>query len=150
MRLPLLPRAAARERGLQAQASDTWTTRRTPLESLVWAACARLPTACALLYSPDTDPRGVSWSKTLATREADSSWRRGALAACTRVVERCSEKRMDKGRISKEFRDMEKHGKDSPVNASLVGDDLTHWKGTLRGPVRTALSVIQRARTIVM
>ena len=42
---------------------------------------------------------------------------------------------MDKGRVSKEFRDMEKHGDDSPVNASLVGDDLTHWKGTLRGPV---------------
>jgi ubiquitin-conjugating enzyme (huntingtin interacting protein 2) len=51
---------------------------------------------------------------------------------------------MDKGRISKEFRDMEKHGKDSPVNASLVGDDLTHWKGSLRGPVRTVLPTIQR------
>ena len=44
---------------------------------------------------------------------------------------------MDKGRISKEFRDMEKHGADSPVNANLVGDDLTHWKGTLCGPVST-------------
>jgi len=32
---------------------------------------------------------------------------------------------------------MEKHGKDSPVNASLVGDDLTHWKGSLSGPEGT-------------
>jgi|EP01044_Picomonas_judraskeda_P003476 ubiquitin-conjugating enzyme (huntingtin interacting protein 2) len=56
---------------------------------------------------------------------------------------------MDKGRISKEFRDMEKHGKDSPVNASLVGDDLTHWKGTLRGPVRVIPPTIQPAPTMV-
>ena len=52
---------------------------------------------------------------------------------------------MDKGRISKEFRDMEKHGKDSPVNASLVGDDLTHWKGSLRGPVRAPVPRGRRA-----
>ena len=64
---------------------------------------------------------------------------------CARVVEQCWEPRMDKGRISKEFRDMEKHGKDSPVNASLVGDDLTHWKGSLRGPVRAVPPMIQRA-----
>ena len=31
---------------------------------------------------------------------------------------------------------MAKHGKESPVNATLVGDDLAHWKGTLCGPVR--------------
>ena len=30
---------------------------------------------------------------------------------------------------------MEKHAADSPVNAKLVGDDQTHWKGTLLGPV---------------
>jgi len=41
---------------------------------------------------------------------------------------------MDKGRVAKEFRDMEKHAADSPVNAKLVGDDQTHWKGTLLGP----------------
>jgi hypothetical protein len=56
---------------------------------------------------------------------------------------------MDKGRISKEFRDMEKHGKDSPVNASLVGDDLTHWKGSLRGPVRAPVPRARRARSVV-
>ena len=48
---------------------------------------------------------------------------------------------MDKGRVSKEFRDMAKHGKESPVNATLVGDDLAHWKGTLCGPVRELIAV---------
>ena len=43
---------------------------------------------------------------------------------------------------------MAKHGKESPVNATLVGDDLAHWKGTLCGPVRklTAIPPSRRHR----
>ena len=46
---------------------------------------------------------------------------------------------MDKSRLAKEWKDFLKFQErsDSPVTASLVNDDLTHWKGSIKGPEDT-------------
>jgi len=43
----------------------------------------------------------------------------------------------DKTRLQKELKDIMQGAEDSGVSAEVVGDDMTHWKGTLKGPEGT-------------
>lgn len=43
----------------------------------------------------------------------------------------------DKVRLQKELKDILAGSADSGVSAEVVGDDLSHWKGTLKGPEGT-------------
>merc|ERR1711959_90584 len=43
----------------------------------------------------------------------------------------------DKTRLQKELKDILTGAEESGVTAEVVGDDLTHWKGTLKGPEGT-------------
>merc|ERR1711988_1923067 len=52
-------------------------------------------------------------------------------APCCRVV------MPDKVRLQKELKDILAGSEDSGVSAEVVGDDLSHWKGTLKGPEGT-------------
>ena len=48
---------------------------------------------------------------------------------------------MDNGRIMKELKELQEAAKLNPnqaVQASLVGDNLRHWKGTIFGPSDTS------------
>merc|ERR1711988_1825807 len=52
-------------------------------------------------------------------------------APCCRVV------MPDKVRLQKELKDILAGSEDSGVSAEVVGDDLSHWKGRLKGPEGT-------------
>lgn len=43
----------------------------------------------------------------------------------------------NKGRILKELQDFQKNAESSNISVSLVGDDISHWKGLIPGPKDT-------------
>jgi len=43
----------------------------------------------------------------------------------------------NKGRIMKEFQDFQKNAESSNITVTLVGDDISHWKGIIPGPKDT-------------
>ena len=41
------------------------------------------------------------------------------------------------GRITKEYQDLQKNQKENTVQVKMVGNDMRHWKGRIKGPIDT-------------
>ena len=42
-----------------------------------------------------------------------------------------------RNRVMKEYSDLNKDSKNNAVHVKMVGDDIHHWKGTIKGPMDT-------------